>query len=90
MKQIWSKLGQICNMDGIRQPQFEGIANVPRVTPAATIAPINHDELNKDPICARSFGCASSPIIDDAATIAKGIPKPRRNRPITNIATNCE
>ena len=87
MKINWRALGQTCKMEGILHPQLVGIAKVPRVTPAATMAPMNQDELNRDPIRARSFGYASSPIIDDAATIAKGIPKPKRNRAMTNIAT---
>ena len=50
--------------------------------------PINHEALKREPIWARSLGYDSSPIIDDAATIANGIPRPRRKRPMTNIATN--
>ena len=72
----------------MRQPQLEDICNVPSVTPAATMAPMNQEALKSEPILARSFGYASSPIMEDAATMAKGMPKPSRNRATTNIATN--
>ena len=48
---------------------------------------MNHDALKSEPMRARSLGYDSSPIIDDAATIAKGIPKPSRKRAMTNMAT---
>jgi hypothetical protein len=105
MKPTCRRLGTICKLEGIRQPQVDFIAKVPNVTPAATIAPtsrkhsmpssgskhqnipMNHDALNKEPMRARSFGYDSSPIIDEAATIANGIPKPSKNRAMTNMAT---
>ena len=106
MKHTWRRLGTICKDEGIRHPQVDCMLKVPKVTPAATMAPsiqqhqgmtllnirgrnapINHDALNNEPMRARSLGYASSPIIDDAATMANGIPKPNRKRAITNIAT---
>lgn len=48
---------------------------------------MNHEALNSDPIRARSFGYDSSPIMDEAATMANGMPKPSRNRAMTNMAT---
>ena len=48
---------------------------------------MNQDALNNDPMMARSLGYESSPIIEDAATMAKGIPRPSIKRPMTNIAT---
>lgn len=50
IKMICNKLGPICRADGIRHPQVEFIENVPRVTPAATMAPINQEALNSEPI----------------------------------------
>ena len=49
--------------------------------------PMNQEALNNEPMRARSFGYDNSPIIDEAATIANGIPNPSRNRAMTNIAT---
>lgn len=51
------------------------------------MAPINHDELKSEVKTARSLGYESSPINDEAATMANGIPKPRIILAITNIAT---
>jgi hypothetical protein len=49
--------------------------------------PTNQDELNKDVRVGLSLGYESSPISDEAATMAKGTPKPRMILAITNIAT---
>ena len=40
MNVSWSMDGAICNRDGIRQAQSFGMEKVPRVTPAAMIAPM--------------------------------------------------
>lgn len=48
---------------------------------------MNHDALNNDPSRARSLGYDSSPIMEDAATMANGIPKPNRKRAMMNMAT---
>lgn len=83
----WVNEGRACSSDGIRHDQVLAMANVPRLTPAATIAPIYHEQLNSDVRMGRSFGCDNSPISDDAPTMANGIPSPRIIRDITNIAT---
>lgn len=40
MKVIWRKLGASCKQEGMRQLQLDSMAKVPRVTPAATMAPV--------------------------------------------------
>lgn len=42
MNTTCNKLGKICRHDGIRHPQVDFMENVPRDTPAATIAPGIH------------------------------------------------
>jgi hypothetical protein len=61
--------------------------NVPSVTPAATIAPTNHEALKSDVITARSLGYDSSPMRVEAATMANGMPRPRIHREMTNMAS---
>lgn len=51
------------------------------------MAPTNQDELKSEVRTALSLGYESSPINDEAATMANGIPKPRIILAITNIAT---
>lgn len=58
----------------MRQDQLLFISKVPKVTPAAMIAPTNQEQLKREVMIGRSLGCASSPIKELAATIAKGIP----------------
>lgn len=56
MNPIWRQLGITCRRDGIRQPQLLGIWKVPRVTPAATIEPINELELEYNFVQKEGYG----------------------------------
>lgn len=87
MKQTWKAVGTNCNALGILHAHVFGIAKVPSVVPAAAIAPTNQLALKREVKVARSLGYDNSPMRDEAATIANGIPIPSKILPMINMGT---
>lgn len=50
------------------------------------MAPTNQEALNKDVMMARSLAYESSPISDEALTMAKGMPNPRTHLEARNMS----
>ena len=86
MNPSWNALGTSCSRLGRRHAHVLFIWNVPYVVPAAAMAPTNHDALKRDVIMGRSLAYASSPMSEEALTMAKGIPKPRTQREARNMS----
>jgi len=80
--------GAACKMDGILQAQSLGMLYVPRVTPAARIAPANQETLKRPVTTARSRGQVSSARSYEAPETAKGIPVPRTRQDARNMPTS--
>jgi hypothetical protein len=87
MKLICNKEGTAWSKEGMRQAYVLSILKEPYVTAAATILPMNQEALKSEVKTGRSLGYPSSPINDEAATIANGIPSPRSQRAMMNITT---
>ena len=87
MKTSWRAVGNNCNALGILHDHELLMANVPKVHPAAAIAPTSALVVNNDVKMGRSFGYDNSPMIDEAPTTENGIPIPSTILPRTNIPT---
>lgn len=56
MKVTCKNEGMACSKDGILQDQFDGTCCVPKVMPAARMAPTNQHALNMEVRTGRSLG----------------------------------
>lgn len=79
--------GSSWSSDGRRQLQLLSQENVPRVTPAAMMAPAYQLSLNRPVMTDRSLGYASSAMSWEAPLMAYTIPMPRMMRATRNMAT---
>lgn len=79
--------GAIWTKEGILQAHVSWRLYVPRVVPAAMMAPTYQDSLKRPFRTPASFGYASSAISEDAPEIQKGMPIPRRRRATRNMPT---
>ena len=80
--------GAIWTKEGIRQAHVSARLYVPRVVPAAMMAPTYQDSLNRPFNTPASFGYASSAMSEEAPEIQKGIPIPRMRRATRNMPTD--
>lgn len=87
MKVSCRREGAAWRMDGMRHAQLLGIEWVPRVMPAARMAPINQDTLNRPVTIARSRGYVNSATSCDAPDTAQEIPMPITKREAMNMPT---
>ena len=87
MKISWGAVGTNCIALGILHDHELFIENVPKVHPAAAIAPTNRPVVNSDVKMGRSFGYANSATRDEAPTTENGVPSPSTILPRTNIST---
>ena len=88
MNMSCSDEGKSCNKDGNRQLQLLSQEYVPRVMPAAKIAPAYQLSLKRPVITDRSFGYVSSAMSWDAPLIPYTIPMPRMILATRNMATD--
>lgn len=80
--------GAIWTKEGILQAHVSWRLYVPKVVPAAMMAPTYQDSLKRPFNTPASFGYASSAMSEEAPEIQNGIPIPRRRRATRNMATD--